>query len=43
MCVSIYPPPPLAKAECDGRLTFKRSLTGLNSVFILLNWLPTQC
>ena len=33
--IDIYLPDPSAQAGCDTRLIFWRSLTGLNSVFLL--------
>ena len=41
--IYIYILDPCAKAECDTRSVFKRSLKGLNSeIFLLLAWLPRQ-
>ena len=45
MCVSteyIYLPNPSAQAGCDTRSIFKQSLISLNTVFLLLDWLPYQ-
>ena len=39
--IAIYPTPPL-KTECDTWLIFQQGTAGLNSVFLLLDWLAYQ-